>query len=70
MRLSGDGNGLKLLNEMVFYLPLDQAQRLLEMDGQVTELLLVLRRKGNCSPGSTRGRRIVEPGPGGHPIWP
>jgi len=34
-------SGLKLLNEMVFYLPLDQAQRLLEMEGQVTELLLV-----------------------------
>lgn len=34
--------GLKLLNEMVFYLPLDQAQRFLEMDEEVTELLLVL----------------------------
>lgn len=34
--------GLKLLNETVFYLPLDQAQRFLEMDEQVTELLLVL----------------------------
>ncbi len=34
-------SGIKLLNEIVFYLPLDQAQRLLEMDGQVTELLLV-----------------------------
>ncbi|NLM36846.1 MAG: ABC transporter permease [Firmicutes bacterium] len=34
-------SGLKLLNEMVFYLPLDQAQRLLEMEDQVTELLLV-----------------------------
>src|SRR5690554_4067618 len=34
-------SGIKLLNEVVFYLPLDQAQRLLEMDGQVTELLLV-----------------------------
>ncbi|NLW56498.1 MAG: ABC transporter permease [Firmicutes bacterium] len=34
-------SGIKLLNEKVFYLPLDQAQRLLEMDGQVTELLLV-----------------------------
>ena len=34
--------GLKLLNEAVFYLPLDQAQRFLEMDGQVTELLLFL----------------------------
>ncbi|MFI5359340.1 MAG: ABC transporter permease [Halanaerobiales bacterium] len=34
--------GLKLLNEAVFYLPLDQAQKFLEMDGQVTELLLFL----------------------------
>lgn len=34
-------SGLKLLNETVFYLPLDQAQRLLEMEDQVTELLLV-----------------------------
>lgn len=35
-------SGLKLLNEVVFYLPLDQAQRLLDMDQQVTELLLEL----------------------------
>ncbi len=34
-------SGIKLLNEVVFYLPLDQAQRLLEMDGEVTEVLLV-----------------------------
>ncbi|HOB91850.1 MAG: FtsX-like permease family protein [Bacillota bacterium] len=33
--------GLKLLNEVVFYLPLDEAQRLLEMEGEATELLLV-----------------------------
>lgn len=33
-------SGLKLLDEMVFYLPLDQAQHFLEMDDQVTELLL------------------------------
>ncbi|NLM37128.1 MAG: ABC transporter permease [Firmicutes bacterium] len=38
-------SGIKLLNEVVFYLPLDQAQRLLEMDGQVTELLLVTADK-------------------------
>ncbi len=38
-------SGIKLLNEKVFYLPLDQAQRLLEMDGQVTELLLVATDK-------------------------
>ncbi len=36
-------SGLKLLNEMVFYLPLDQAQRLLEMEDQATELLLVTK---------------------------
>lgn len=36
-------SGLKLLNEMVFYLPLDQAQRLLEMEDEVTELLLVTK---------------------------
>lgn len=34
-------SGLKLLNEHLFYLPLDQAQRILEMEGQVTEVLLV-----------------------------
>ncbi|MGI6083613.1 MAG: ABC transporter permease [Limnochordia bacterium] len=34
-------SGIKLLNEGVFYLPLDQAQRLLDMEGQTTELLLV-----------------------------
>ncbi len=33
--------GLKMLNEVVFYLPLDQAQRFLDMDNQVTELLLI-----------------------------
>ena len=38
-------SGIKLLNESVFYLPLDQAQRLLEMDGQVTELLLLTSDK-------------------------
>lgn len=38
-------SGLKLLNEMVFYLPLDQAQRLLYMEEQVTELLLVTSDK-------------------------
>jgi len=34
-------SGLKMLDETVFYLPLKQAQRLLYMDEQVTELLLV-----------------------------
>ena len=34
-------SGLKVLNEHLFYLPLDQAQRILEMEGQVTEVLLV-----------------------------
>ncbi len=34
-------SGLKILNEIVFYLPLDEAQRLLYLDDQVTELLLV-----------------------------
>src|SRR5690554_5431589 len=38
-------SGIKLLNESVFYLPLDQAQRLLEMEGQVTELLLLTTDK-------------------------
>ncbi len=33
--------GLRILNEIVFYLPIDQAQRLLYMDGQTTELLLM-----------------------------
>jgi len=34
-------SGLKILNELVFYLPLDQAQKFLEMEEEVTELLLV-----------------------------
>ncbi|AZR72177.1 ABC transporter permease [Anoxybacter fermentans] len=34
-------SGLKLLDEIVFYIPLDQAQRILNMPDQVTELLLV-----------------------------
>jgi len=33
--------GIKMLDEIVFYLPLDQAQRILYMEEQVTELLLV-----------------------------
>ena len=37
-RLQG---GMKLLNEFVFFLPLKEAQRLLYMDDQATELLLV-----------------------------
>ncbi|MGM0441983.1 MAG: ABC transporter permease [Elusimicrobiota bacterium] len=36
-------SGIKLLDEVLFYLPLKEAQRLLYMDGQVTELLLVAR---------------------------
>ncbi len=38
-------SGLKMLDELVFYLPLDQAQRLLYMEDQATELLLVLKNK-------------------------
>ena len=34
-------SGLKMLDEMVFYLPIDQAQHLLYMDGQATELIMV-----------------------------
>ena len=34
-------SGLKMLDEIVFYLPLEQAQRLLYMDDQATELLMV-----------------------------
>jgi putative ABC transport system permease protein len=32
---------IQMLNDTVFYLPLDQAQRILEMPGEVTELLLI-----------------------------
>jgi putative ABC transport system permease protein len=32
---------IQMLNDIVFYLPLDQAQRILEMPGEVTELLLI-----------------------------
>ncbi len=41
-------SGIKMLDEIVFYLPLDQAQRILYMEGQATELLLV-----------TQDRRLV-----------
>lgn len=34
-------SGIKMLDEFVFYLPLDQAQRALYMEGETTELLLV-----------------------------
>ena len=34
-------SGMKLLDEYVFFLPLDEAQRLLYMDDQATELLVV-----------------------------
>lgn len=33
--------GLRMLNEFVFYLPLDEAQRLLYMDDQSTEMLIM-----------------------------
>lgn len=38
-------SGLKMLNELVFFLPLDQAQLILEMEDQVTELLLVTENR-------------------------
>ena len=38
-------SGLKVLNEHLFYLPLDQAQRILEMEGQATEVLLVTPKR-------------------------
>ncbi len=34
-------SGLELLNDSLFYLPLDQAQKILEIPGEVTELLIV-----------------------------
>ncbi len=33
--------GIRMLNEVVFYMPLNEAQRLLDMNGQSTELLLM-----------------------------
>ncbi|NLA58566.1 MAG: ABC transporter permease [Firmicutes bacterium] len=39
--------GLQLLNEYVFFLPLDEAQRLLYMEGQVTELLVAAKDLGS-----------------------
>lgn len=38
-------SSLKMLNEFVFYLPLDQAQRILFMESQATELLLVSKNR-------------------------
>ncbi|MTI60955.1 MAG: ABC transporter permease [Firmicutes bacterium] len=37
--------GIKMLDEIVFYLPLDQAQDILYMENQVTELLLVTENR-------------------------
>lgn len=37
--------GIKMLDEIVFYLPLDQAQDILYMEDQVTELLLVTENR-------------------------
>jgi len=34
-------SSLPMINDNIFYLPLDQAQRILEMPGQVTELLII-----------------------------
>jgi len=34
-------SSIKVLDDTIFYLPLDQAQRILEMPGEVTELLLI-----------------------------
>ncbi|PIU25224.1 MAG: ABC transporter permease [Candidatus Infernicultor aquiphilus] len=34
-------SSLQMINDNIFYLPLDQAQRILEMPGEVTELLLI-----------------------------
>ena len=34
-------SALQILDDTIFYLPLDQAQRILEMPGEVTELLLI-----------------------------
>jgi len=34
-------SSLPMINDNIFYLPLDQAQRILEMPGEVTELLLI-----------------------------
>ncbi|MFO7816041.1 MAG: FtsX-like permease family protein [Halanaerobiales bacterium] len=39
---------LKMLNETLFYLPMDQAQRLLIMDDQATELLLFSNKRQNA----------------------
>ncbi len=41
-------SGLKMLNERLFYLPMDQAQRLLIMEGQSTELLLFSNERENA----------------------
>lgn len=38
-------SGLKMLNELVFFLPLDQAQVILEMEDQVTEVLLITENR-------------------------
>ncbi len=41
-------SGLKMLNETLFYLPIDQAQRLLIMDNDVTEVLVFADHRKNA----------------------
>ncbi|MFP4016254.1 MAG: ABC transporter permease [Halanaerobiales bacterium] len=51
-------SGLQLLNKVVFYLPLDQAQRLLYMNGQATELLLLTPARNMVSPVLTEVKEL------------
>ena len=41
-------SGLKMLNETLFYLPIDQTQRLLILDNEVTELLVFADHRSNA----------------------
>jgi putative ABC transport system permease protein len=47
-------SSIQMLDDTIFYLPLDQAQRILEMPGEVTELLLITsnpRKAASVLPG-------------------
>ncbi|HAJ32371.1 MAG TPA: ABC transporter permease [Candidatus Atribacteria bacterium] len=42
-------SSLPMINDNIFYLPLDQAQRILEMPGEVTELLLITTNRDKAA---------------------
>ena len=59
-------SGLKMLDEMVFYLPIDQAQHLLYMDGQATELIMVGSHRSMADKIEPRVESLISQSGGGN----